>query len=146
MLCPPPPTPPTPLPSNKQLPLHFAGAEYTREKYRCVEPIMLSSRFAGLSSHPRPQSEAPLFQSMLPATLPSLRTFYASLLIALSLSAIPTVHSTNAAGELFLKDNALKEGVTVLPSGLQYVDPPFPSVPFCNIRAQVQGHRRPRRR
>ncbi len=88
-----------------------------------LRPNMVSSRCTGLSSHPRPQSGVPLLQSMLPATLPPLRTFYASLLIVLSLSAIPTAHSTNAAGEQFLKENALKEGVTVLPSGLQYVAP-----------------------
>ena len=44
----------------------------------------------------------------------------ASLLLALLLSAIPLARSTNAAGLKFLSDNALEDGVVVLPSGLQY--------------------------
>jgi FKBP-type peptidyl-prolyl cis-trans isomerase len=44
----------------------------------------------------------------------------ASLLLALLLSALPLARSTNAAGLKFLSDNALEDGVVVLPSGLQY--------------------------
>jgi hypothetical protein len=36
------------------------------------------------------------------------------------LSAVPTARCTNAAGLLFLKENALKHGVMELPSGMQY--------------------------
>ncbi len=44
----------------------------------------------------------------------------ASLLLALLLYALPLARSTNAAGLKFLSDNALEDGVVVLPSGLQY--------------------------
>jgi len=60
---------------------------------------------------------AVLHQQLLPTKMPR-PTLAASLFILLSISSI--AHSTNSAGELFLSENALKAGVTVLPSGLQY--------------------------
>ena len=64
--------------------------------------------------------------------------FAASLLILLSISGI--AHSTNSAGELFLSQNALKEGVVVLPSGLQYMvilDGSGRESPFSNTSCLV---------
>ena len=64
--------------------------------------------------------------------------FAASILILLSISGI--AHSTNSAGELFLSQNALKEGVSVLPSGLQYrviIDGSGRESPFSNTSCLV---------
>lgn len=46
--------------------------------------------------------------------------FCVFLLIILASSAIPFARTSNAAGQEFLNNNALNDGVAVLPSGLQY--------------------------
>ena len=69
-----------------------------------------------------------------------LRALLVTLLIVLSVSAFPLADSTNAAGQKFLNENALKEDVAVLPSGLQYkvlVEGTGRETPFPNTSCLV---------
>ena len=69
-----------------------------------------------------------------------LSKMFVSLLLALSFSSLPPARCTNAAGLKFLSDNALKEGVVVMPSGLQYsivIEGPGLESPFPNTSCLV---------
>ena len=52
--------------------------------------------------------------------MPDPGAFCVFLLIILASSAIPFAGTSNVAGQEFLNNNALSDGVAVLPSGLQY--------------------------
>jgi FKBP-type peptidyl-prolyl cis-trans isomerase len=74
------------------------------------------------------------------SNMSELRASLVTVLIVLSLSAFPLADSTNAAGQKFLNDNALKEDVVVLPSGLQYkvlVEGTGRETPFSNTSCLV---------
>jgi FKBP-type peptidyl-prolyl cis-trans isomerase len=61
------------------------------------------------------------------------------MLVAALLAVAAIVGATNPEGKKFLEENAKKEGVITLPSGLQYkVCGPTPSLTYLGIESRIR--------